>query len=409
MRALFAALMLLALPVLAHDMVPGKAQSQAILIKGATLHSVAGGDQPNTDLLFEKGVIKAIGQNLEAPAGAEVVDGTGKHLYAGLIGLSTLLGIQEIEAVRSTNDVEEVGSFTPEVAAETAFNADSELIPTVRSNGIALVEVAPQGGLVAGRSAVMRMDGWNRRDMLVRADTAMHLYWPEVGDEAAREKLETFFANAEAYRQRRIDSEDQTIDASLEAMTGVMEKRIPLFIHADGSAAIHQVLRFGDRFGLKWTLVGGRGAERYANELARRGVAVAVTNPQGLPSSDDAPYDEAYALAGILDKAGVKVAIALPSSWSSRDLPFAVGQAQAWGLDPKKGLASVTLVPAELLGIAKQYGDLTVGRSATLMVTDHPLFDYAGVSVKALYIDGAAVDLDNRQKRLYRKYLQKGQ
>ncbi|WKE64504.1 amidohydrolase family protein [Gallaecimonas kandeliae] len=408
MRKLIAALMVLATPALAHDMLPGKPQAAPILIKGATLHSVQGGTQEKTDLLLEHGLIAAIGQNLAAPQGATVVDASGEHLYPGLIALSTYLGISEIEAVRATNDVEEVGTFTPEVAAETAFNGDSELIPTIRSNGIALAEVAPEGGLVAGRSAAMRLDGWNRRDMLVRADTGMHLYWPKVGDEAARESLETYFANAEAYRQRRADSEDQAVDESLEAMSGVMDKRIPLFIHADGSAAIHQAIRFGDRFGLKWTLVGGRGAEAYAVELAQRGVAVEVTNPEGLPSSDDAPYDEAYALAGILDKAGVKVAIALPSSWSSRDLPFAVGMAMAWGLPEQKALASVTQVPADLLGIGRQYGDLVVGRSATVLITDHPLFDYAGVSVKALYIDGAAVDLDNRQKRLYRKYQRKG-
>ncbi|EKE69225.1 amidohydrolase family protein [Gallaecimonas xiamenensis] len=409
MRSLIAALLLVAQPALANDMLPGKPQSAPVLIKGATVHSVQNGALANTDLLFEKGLITAIGADLKAPVGTQVIDASGKHLYPGMIGLSTYLGLSEIEAVRSTNDVEEVGTFTPEVAAETAFNADSELLPTVRSNGVALVEVAPQGGLVAGRSAVMRLDGWNRRDMMAREDTGMHLYWPEVGDEQAREKLENYFADAEAYRQRRSDSEQQLLDANLEAMTGVMEKRIPLFIHADGGAAIHQILRFGDRFGLKWTLVGGRGAETYAKDLARRQVAVVVTSPQGLPSSDDAPYDEAFALAGILDKAGVEVAIALPSSWSSRDLPFAVGQAMAWGLDPQKALASVTQVPANLLGIGKQYGDLAVGRSATLLLTDHPLFDYGGVSVKALYIDGAAVDLDNRQKRLYRKYQQKGQ
>ncbi|WP_115717976.1 amidohydrolase family protein [Gallaecimonas mangrovi] len=409
MRTFFAVLMLLALPAVAHDMLPGKPQSQPILIKGATVHSVTSGTQPGTDLLFDKGVIIAIGQGLAVPAGAKVIDAKGKHLYSGLIGLSTVLGLQEIEAVRATNDEEEVGELTPEVAAETAFNGDSDIIPTIRSNGIALVEIAPTGGLVAGRSAAMRLDGWNRRDMLIKADTGMHLYWPKVGDETGREKLETFFADAEAYRQRRIDNKQQPLDTRLEAMRGVMEKRVPLFIHVNGSAAIHQVLRFGDRFGLHWTLVGGRGAESYAKALAKRDVAVVVTDPEGLPSSDDAPYDEAYALSGLLAKAGVKVAIALPYSWSSRDLPFAVGQAEAWGLDAQKGLASVTLVPAKLLGIDTHYGDLTVGRSATLIITDHPLFDYAGVNVKALYIDGRSVDLDNRQKRLYRKYLQKGQ
>ncbi|WP_406666684.1 amidohydrolase family protein [Gallaecimonas sp. GXIMD1310] len=406
MRILIASL-LLALPAFGHDMVPAKPQSQPVLITHATVHSVANGVQADTDLLFAKGRIVAIGKQLKAPANAKVIDGSNKHLYPGLIVLGTYLGLSELDAVRATRDEQEVGELTPEVAAETAFNGDSDIIPTIRANGIALAEIAPQGGLIAGRASVMRLDGWNRHDMLVRADTGMHLYWPE--DEANRETLVQFVADALAYHQRRLDGQQQQVDTRLEAMGGVIDKRIPLFIHAHGSQAIAQVLRFTERFGLNWVLVGGRGAEPMAKALAKRQVAVVVTDPQGLPDSNDAPYDQAFTLAGRLHDAGVKVALGLPSVWAARDLPFAVGQSIAWGMPASAALASVTLVPAQLLGIDKDYGDLVAGKSATLVLTDSPLFDYGAVKIKALYIDGGQVDLDNRQKRLYRKYLQKGQ
>ncbi|WP_341503514.1 amidohydrolase family protein [Gallaecimonas sp. GXIMD4217] len=400
---------LLAVPTLAHDMAPGEIQKRPVLITNATLHTADQGVLAGSDILFENGLITALGPDLPVPDKAVVIEASGKHVYPGLIALSTRLGLSEVDAVRATRDFSEVGDLTPEVAAEAAFNADSEIIPTVRANGIALAEVAPNGNLVAGRSAAMRLDGWNRRDMLVKADTGLHLYWPDSADSQALDGLKALFGKARAYDERRRQREDQPVDARLEPMRGLFSRQLPLFIHLSRQGQLTQALDFTAEQDLAWSLVAGPVALTALAELKARGVAVVATDPQGLPDHEDAPYDQAFTLPARLHQAGLAPVIALPAGWSARDLPFAVAQAMAWGLPEEAALRSVTLNAAKLLGIDQQYGSLALGKSATLILTAAPLFDYPDFGVEAMFIDGRKVNLDNRQKRLYRKYRQKGQ
>ena len=103
----------LSLTATAHDMVPGAAQSQPILLQGGTLHTVTDGTLVSTDLLFENGQIIAIGNDIPLPPNTQVIDIRGQHVYPGLIALDTTLGLVEIEAVRATDDQQETGLITP--------------------------------------------------------------------------------------------------------------------------------------------------------------------------------------------------------------------------------------------------------------------------------------------------------
>src|SRR5690554_3658369 len=117
---------LVALPLQAHNIVPGAKQEQAILLQGGTLHTISQGSLADTDLLIVDGSISAIGQGLKAPADARIINVSGQHVYPGLIALDTTLGLTELEQARPTDDAREVGAVTPEVLAHHAFNADSE-------------------------------------------------------------------------------------------------------------------------------------------------------------------------------------------------------------------------------------------------------------------------------------------
>ena len=59
-----------------------------------------------------------------------------------------------------------------------AYNAESVIIPTIRSNGVLLAQIAPQGGRITGSSSVMKLDGWNWEDAVLKADDGIHLNWP---------------------------------------------------------------------------------------------------------------------------------------------------------------------------------------------------------------------------------------
>ena len=170
----------------AHDMVPGKAQSGPLLLTGLTVHTVTNGVKADTDVLIVDGKIAALGQDLAAPEGATVLALDGKHLYPGLIALANQLGLIEIEAVRSTDDSTEVTQTNPDIKAKVAYNADSEVIPTIRSNGFAYSMVYPSGSMLMGQSSLMQLDAWNYQDAVVADGTGLHVRWPNASTLGSR-------------------------------------------------------------------------------------------------------------------------------------------------------------------------------------------------------------------------------
>src|SRR5579872_3799185 len=146
---------------------------ETLLLKNATIHPVSGEVISPGDVLIENGKIRQIG-HVDASAD-KVVDLSGQHLYPGLIALNTALGLVEIPAVRATRDVDEVGEFDPEVQSWVAVNPDSELLPVTRANGVAFFEPVPQGGMVAGQSGLVAMDGWTVEQMVFKKAAALHV------------------------------------------------------------------------------------------------------------------------------------------------------------------------------------------------------------------------------------------
>src|SRR3954471_583490 len=121
---------------------PAPAQEKTIYLQHATIHVGNGQVIENGSLVFSNGKITAVGSNLPVPAAdVKVLDLQGKHVYPGLIAPLTTLGLTEIEAVRSTNDYSEVGEINPSVRSLVAYNTDSKVINTLRSNGILLAQV----------------------------------------------------------------------------------------------------------------------------------------------------------------------------------------------------------------------------------------------------------------------------
>jgi len=180
LTTLFAAACTLASSTLwAVNPVPAPKQTTPILLKNATVHSVVSAPAVQ-DVLLVDGKIAAVGVNLAAPQGAQVEDLSGKHLYPGLIALINQLGLIEVEAVRATRDDNEVTATNPDLQVQVAFNADSVVIPTIRSNGFSHSLIYPSGSLITGRSALMQLDGWNWQDALVQSDVGLHVSWPRM-------------------------------------------------------------------------------------------------------------------------------------------------------------------------------------------------------------------------------------
>ena len=420
--------LLLPASAFAHDYVPGKPQSHVIVLKGGDLYTVSSGVMKATDLVFDKGRITQIGKNITAPAGAEVIDVSGKRVYPGLIAPETALGITEIGAVRATRDVSEVGSVTPEVSTHVAYNPDSEVLPTIRSNGVTTALVAPGGSLVRGRSSLLNLDGWTKEDAAEKLDLGLSVSWPRTSiinawwmtqsaeeqkknNEKNRKKLVEVFEKAHRYYVAKQTGDDLPEDLRWEAMAPIFSREMPVMISANGYRQIDQALELAKKYNLRIIIVGGGEAWKLADRLKHDNVPVILRRVQSMPMRQDDGYDDAYRLPKKLADAGVKFCFSNsaggPSTWDTRNLPFQAGQAIGGGLDPQTALRSLTLTTAEILGVDKEIGSLDIGKKATLVVSNGDLLDPLTNMVVYEFIGGRRVDLNNRHKQLFEKYRQK--
>ncbi len=389
----------------ASDQIPGKPQSKPIAIVGATIHTVSGPTLARGAIVFDNGRIVQVGQDATLPDGTEVIDGTGKHVYPSLIEAYSDIGLVEINSVRATMDATETGSINSNVRAAVAFNADSELIPVNRANGVLLAVTAPDGGMIAGRSSLMMLDGWNWEDMTLAADTGMHVNWPR-GDGSLTELVEVLEQTRRYQAARAASNSDQAKDLRLEALLPVIDQSIPLIVAATTLNQIEAAVAFGRQQNVRIIINGGYDAVACAELLKRENIPVIVSAVYRVPSRRHSAYDEGYTLPMQLEAAGIKYCISAGGRFGAsglRNLPYNAATAAAYGLSEEQALRAITINPAEILGVADRVGSLQVGLDATLFIADGDILE-TPTQVEAAFIQGRKVDLDNRHSQLYRKY-----
>ncbi len=416
-------------PLFASDQVPAPPQKQPIALVGGTVHTVSGKDLPGATILFDKGKIVAVGRDVEVPADALRIDIRGKHVYPSFIEANSTLGLTEINAVRATRDFAEVGPINPNVRAEVAINPDSEHFPVTRANGVGLAVTHPVGGIIAGRAALIMLDGWTWEEMTLKAPVGMVINWPRMSvisawwmrqsPEQQRKNikknlktLEKAFEEAKAYLVAREAAAARgdlfhKFDARWEAMIPVLKGELPVFISANDIKQIEAAVDFADRWKLKMVLVGGADADRAIDLLKRKQIPVVVTPVFRLPSRRDDPFDAPFALPAKLYEAGIPFCIAGGSSMGNeRNLPYHAAKAAAYGLPKEEALKAVTLYPAQILGVADRVGSLEVGKDATLFVADGDPLEIP-TQVEMLFLQGRRIDLNNKHKMLFHKYREK--
>lgn len=414
-------LLLLCSAVAGHDYIPAPGQTRPILLKGGTLFTITDGIMENSDLLFENGRITQIGTNLTPPDNTEVIDVTGKHVYPGLIAAGTGLGLVEIGAVRATDDSRETGQINPDVQSIIAYNPDSEIIPTVRSNGIAYAEIVPDGSMLHGRSCVANLDAWTREDALEKADAGLHLSWPRAAvidawwerrspeeqkkDMAeSRRRIRRAFEDARAYFDAKQADPNLKVDSRWQAMMPVFTGEMPVFVHAFDYRQLEQAIDFAREQGFRMIVVGGHETWKITDLLVANDIPVIYGSSHGLPMRHDDNYDQAFKIPRLLHEAGVKFCLGSFSTTGVRNLPFDAAQTVAFGLDKDAALRSITLSAAEILGVEEELGSLEVGKKASIVVSEGDILDHLTHKVTHMFIEGRKVDLDNKHKELWRKY-----
>lgn len=421
---LFLASLLVQTGIFAQNPAPASPQSRPVIITGATIHVGNGQVIQNGQIAFDKGLITYLGAAGSDPgvANAETIDAKGKHIFPGIISLNTTVGLQEIASVRATLDFNEVGEINPHVRALVAYNTDSEVIPTLRGNGILVSQAVPQGGVISGSSSAFYSDGWNWEDAVLKKDDGIWLSWPpflassfnyedfsvSVKRNEKRQEvidlIKSTFSEAKSYNEL---SEPATMNLRLAAMKPLFAGLTNLYIRADYAKDIVEAVKTAREAGIKRVvIVGGNESYKVAAFLKENQVPVVLNPTHRLPGRVDENVYLPYELPGMLHKAGVKVAITYADEWwRTRNLAFMAGTSSGFAdVSPEDALQFVTKNAAEIIGAEREVGTLEKGKHASLIVSQGDILDMRGNVVEMVFVKGGKVNLDDKQKRLYEKY-----
>lgn len=405
---------------------PAKPQDKKTIVIGGKLHIGNGKVIETSYLIFDKGKIIGVGDATVARinmSDATIIQANGKHIYPGFIAPVTNLGLIEISSVKATLDYNEIGDFNPHIRALVAYNTDSKVPATIRSNGVLMAQITPQGGTISGSSSVVQLDAWNWEDAAIKKDDAMHLNWPVtpkfrntgnkplVSAEALKERTQTllnnldqFFTEAKAYTET---DKPAVINTRFAAMKHLFDGSQRLFISAAGEKDIIAAVKFAKKHNITPVIVGGDDAHLITGFLKENNITVIVSEPHALPNSDDDDVNMPYKNAGKLANAGVDVVMGMQGYWQLRNLPFMAGTIAAWGLDKEKALQTITINAAKVLGIDKTVGTLEVGKDATFFISAGDALDMKTNKVEQAFIQGRDINLDNLHKQLDKKFSDK--
>jgi imidazolonepropionase-like amidohydrolase len=410
----------------AQQPTPAPKQKKSVLLLYATAH-IGTGEVINQSVIgFRDGVIDFVGNALTANLNELKYDTTinlkGKHIYPGFIGLNSTIGLVEIEAVRASVDNYEVGEFNPAVRSLIAYNTDSEIQPTVRTNGVLMAQITPRGGTITGSSSVVHFDAWNWEDATIKTDDGVHLNWPrmyrrsgwwaEPGETKRSENYDKqkteivdYFKKAKAYYETK--NKDYK-DLNLEAMKGLFDGSKKLYVTSDFVKEIQDIITFKKEMGLQHVVVvGGYDAWMVAPQLKENNMAVVLRRVHDLPMRTEDDVDLPYKLPKLLQDAGVLFCLQNAGDMEQmglRNLPFYAGTARAYGLTEEQAIAAVSYNAARILGIDNKVGSLQKGKDATFFISDGDALDMRTNNIILAYIQGRKISLTNRQIELYEKY-----
>lgn len=354
-----------------------------------------------------------------------IIDLNGQHVYPGFIAPNVTAGLTEIDAVRATRDFNETGEYNPNVRALIAYNTDSKILYTIRTNGVLVTQATPRGGIISGTSAIMALDGWNWEDAVYKADDGIHLNWPEKYNrygwwaepggnnsnenyERVKNEIWDFCERAKAYINEKFPDET---DLKLEAMRRIFNGDQRLFIHVDFAPEMNDVIDFSRHFEIKFpVIVGGYDAPMIADRLKENHFSIVLNRPHSLPEFEDDFMSAYYELPFKLKEAGLLFCISTAGDMevmNTRNLPFLAGTARAYGLSEEDAIAAVSLNAAKIVGIDERLGSLEPGKDATFFVSQGDALDMRTNNVTMAMIRGNYLDLSNHQKELYEKYCKK--
>lgn len=398
-----------------------KAMDGTFALTNATIVTVTNGTIENGTLVIRDGRIAALGSNVTIPGDAQTIDCAGKYIYPGMIDSGTRLGLSEVGSVSLTNDYRELGDFKPHMQALTAVNPNSVAIPVTRVNGVTTVLTMPSGGLVPGTAALINLMGYTPDQMYAGAkgvvmnfpNSGKRGWWDRRSEEEIKKEYDKNLKEINeiwdqvTFFQEVKEAGEADYRPEMEAMIPVLEGEMPLLVEVNKAADIRAAIQWvADRELSNVVFMGVAEGWRVADELAEAGIPVIAGPVLSTPNRPSDRYDRPYANPGLMLDAGVKVAIRSNDAENVRNLPFNAGFAATYGMGKEEALKAITIVPAEIFGVADQIGSLEVGKMANLFVTTGDPFEMK-TDITHLFISGYNVPIDSRHIQLYQEFLER--
>lgn len=406
---------------------PTSAQSEAVTIVGATAHIGNGEIIQNSLIIFENGILTQVldATTTKMQYRGTIINAEGKHVYPGFIAPNTTLGLVEIASLRPTDDEDEIGEMLPHIRSLVAYNAESQIVESMRPNGVLIGEIVPRGGTISGTSSIVQFDAWNWEDAAIKIDNGLHINWPNslkrgrwwLGEDRGLKanedymedvlKLTQFFNNSRAY----LSGDQKQENLPFKSMESLFKNGKKVFIHVNGEREIVDAIQFKKDQNLKdMVIVGGYEAIKVADQLKAENIAVLAPRPHTTPNQDDEDYDYNYKLAKLLIDKGILVGLESSGEMeraSTRNLPFFAGTVAAHGLDKEEALKLITLNNAKILGIEDRLGTLEKGKDATLFISEGDALDMRTNRLTHAFIQGRELSLESHQTELYKRYSEK--
>jgi imidazolonepropionase-like amidohydrolase len=352
------------------------------VVRGATVHTAAGAPIPNATIVVQGGKIAAVGRNVAVPAGATVIDATGKVIIPGMIDEHSHIG------ARPTDLNDRPMIIGPQHRILDALDVDDPAWKDAVTGGVTTLTTGPGSGEnVSGMAVVIKTFGTDlsQRILLEKGGMKFAMGPKRSGDAYPSTSMgvaanlrqylirtQEYMATLKRWEEGGRQGTPPARDLGYEAMSEVLTGKVRVRAHVHSATDVMTLLHLKDEFGFRLTLHHSTDAYKVAGEVAKRGVS-AVVMPLGprIGVTEEAmrgPYE--------LWKAGVKIAMhtdhpVINQKW----LRLCAGLAMRYGLPEEEALKAVTINVAEMQGVDARVGSIVVGKDADFVVMDGPWYE----------------------------------
>jgi len=384
---------------------------QSLVVRGERIFTVSNGIIENGVILIEDSKIVRVGQGLDVPSGATVVEAA--VVIPGLIDMHTHVGVYSVPMVDENSDGNEMTDpITPQVRAFDSFNWDDPALAAGRAGGVTTVISRPgSGNIIGGTSVAVKLKDAPPSEMVLReiADLKMAIEGNPIGVYGTKGKMpatlmgvyhlarkafveaQEYMASWEKYERESEDDEDATPparDLGKEALVMAMRGEIPTHIHVATASEIMSAIRLADEFDLKLSLCHSYYAHLLVDALADRkeDLHINVGPPMFFSYFDDALTFKNN--PAILANAGYRVSLQTDAlGGPQQNLRHLAVLAVRYGMTEEHALRAITLAPAEAMDLETRIGSIEVGKDADLVLLDGAPFDMLS-EVQTVVIDG---------------------